>query len=185
MKIRKRNSTALVAASAKPILRPSKALLDAICRNDFPSFTRKCFHSLSPGSPFLTSWHMSALAYRLEQVRLGEITRLIINMPPRSLKSIMCSVAFPAFVLGHDPTKRLVAISYSSDLAIKHANDFRAIMSAPWYRSLFPATRISRMKNTEFETVTTRSGFRLATSIDGTLTGRGGDVMIVDDPLKS
>ena len=91
MKIRKRNSTALVAASAKPILRPSKALLDAICRNDFPSFTRKCFHSLSPGSRFLTSWHMSALAYRLEQVRLGEITRLIINMPPRYGKSTAAS----------------------------------------------------------------------------------------------
>jgi predicted phage terminase large subunit-like protein len=130
------------------------------------------------------NWHIRALAYHLEQVRLGKITRLIINMPPRSLKSIVSSVAFPAFVLGHDPTKRLIAVSYGSDLAIKHANDFRAILKTPRYQRLFPGTRISRIKNTEFEVITTRHGYRLATSIDGTLTGRGGDIAIIDDPLK-
>ena len=130
------------------------------------------------------NWHILAMAYHLEQVRRGSIRRLIINAPPRTLKSLMSSVAFPAFILGHDPTKRVIAISYGSDLAIKHGNDFRAIMTAPWYQSLFPGTRISRTKNTELEVVTTRNGFRLATSIDGTLTGRGGDVLIIDDPLK-
>jgi predicted phage terminase large subunit-like protein len=130
------------------------------------------------------SWHIEAMAYILEQVRLGKINRVIINVPPRSLKSIISSVAFPAYVLGHDPTKHIVAISYGSDLAIKHANDFRAIMNAPWYQRLFPMTRISRTKNTEFECLTTRNGYRLATSIDGTLTGRGADIVIVDDPLK-
>lgn len=159
-------------------------LLDAACRTDFVTFIGMCFHLLTPGSSFLPNWHIYALAYHLEQVRLGKIKRLIINMPPRSLKSIMSSVAFPAFVLGHDPTKHLIAASYGSDLAIKHANDFRAIMNAPSYQRLFPAARISRTKNTEYELTTTRNGFRLATSIDGTLTGRGGDIIIVDDPLK-
>jgi predicted phage terminase large subunit-like protein len=106
------------------------------------------------------------------------------DMPPRSLKSMMTSVAFPAFVLGHDPTKRFIVASYGSDLAIKLANDCRMILNVPWYRDLFPAMRISPLKNTELEVVTTRNGFRLATSIDGTLTGRGGDILIVDDPLK-
>jgi predicted phage terminase large subunit-like protein len=186
MKIHQRKQIALVDASPllKPMPHPSKDLLNAICRTDFVSFIRKCFHSLAPGSPFLMNWHICALAYHLEQVRLGKIRRLIINMPPRSLKSIVSSVAFPAFMLGHDATKRLIAVSYGSDLAIKHANDFRAIMNARWYQGLFPGTRISRTKNTEFEVITTRNGYRLATSIDGTLTGRGGDVVIVDDPLK-
>ena len=97
---------------------------------------------------------------------------------------MMTSVSFPAFVLGHDPTKRVIVVSYGSDLAIKLANDYRMIVNAPWYRDLFPAMRISSLKNTELEVATTQNGFRLATSIDGTLTGRGGDILILDDPLK-
>jgi hypothetical protein len=71
-----------------------------------------------------------------------------------------------------------------SDLATKHANDCRAILNADWFRRTFPATRISRTKNTESEVLTTQNGYRLATSIDGTLTGRGGDIIVIDDPLK-
>jgi predicted phage terminase large subunit-like protein len=160
-------------------------VLDAICRTDFPSFIRKCFHTLAPNAPLHMNWHVYALAYHLELVRRGKIKRLIINMPPRSLKSIVSSVAFTAFILGHDPTKRLIAVSYGSELAIKHANDFRAVLNSQWYRKLFPETRVSRTKNTEAEVVTTKNGFRLATSIDKTLTGRGGDIVIIDDPLSS
>jgi hypothetical protein len=69
-------------------------------------------------------------------------------MPPRSLRSIVTSVAFPAFLLGHDPTKRLIAASYGSELAVKHASDFRAILRSDWYQHLFPGTRISPLKNT-------------------------------------
>ena len=121
----------------------------------------------------------------LEQVRLGKIKRLIITVPPRSLKSIMCSVAFPAFVLGHDPTKRLIVVSYSADLAIKHGNDFRAVVNSEEYRAIFPGMRISAMKNTQTEVVTTLNGFRLAMSVDGALTGRGGDIIIIDDPIAA
>lgn len=130
------------------------------------------------------NWHIQAIAYHLELVRRGKIRRLIINLPPRSLKSILASVAFPAFVLGHDPTKRIISISYGSDLAVKLSNDFRAIVNADWYERLFPGTQISRVKNTEFEIATTKHGFRLATSVDGSLTGRGGDILIIDDYLK-
>src|SRR6185503_2808856 len=105
-------------------------------------------------------------------------------MPPRSLKSIVSSVAFIAYVLGHDPTKRLISVSYGSDLAIKHANDCRSIMKSPWYRKMFSETIVSSSKDTEAEFVTTRNGYRLTTSLDGTLTGRGGDVIVIDDPLK-
>ena len=131
------------------------------------------------------NWHIYALAHHLELVQRGKIKRLIINMPPRSLKSIVSSVAFPAFMLGDDPTKRVIAVSYGSELAIKHANDLRAVLNSQWYRKLFPETRVSRTKNTEAEVVTTKNGFRLATSIHGALTGRGGDIVIIDDPLSS
>ena len=159
-------------------------VLDAACRTDFVTFTGMCFHLLTPGKSFLPNWHIEAIAYHLEQVRLGKKRRLIINPPPRSLKSIMSSVAWPAYILGHDPTKRIVAISYASDLATTFSNNFRQILNSPRYQRLFPGTRISRVKNTEFEVTTTRNGYRLATSVDGTVTGRGGDILIIDDPLK-
>ena len=158
--------------------------LAAVLRTDLPSFTRKVFATLNLGSTFEQAWSFNALAYQLERIRRGENRRLIVNMPPRSLKSISASVAFPAFLLGHDPTKRIICVSYAAELARKHSHDFRAVINAPWYRELFPGTRINTHKNNESEIEFTDRGFRLATSVGGTLTGRGGDIIIVDDPLK-
>jgi predicted phage terminase large subunit-like protein len=162
----------------------SKREIEAVYRNDLRAFIEKVFVTLCPGQTFVDSWHLRAIAYQLERVRRGEIRRLIIKMPPRSLKSIACSVAFPAFVLGRDPTRRFVCVSYSGELAKKHSNDFRAVLDARWYRALFSGTRIGRFKNSETEIELTKRGSRLATSIGGTLTGRGGDIIIIDDPLK-
>ena len=157
--------------------------LQALLRTDFRPFLEKSFLTVSPGVKFEWNWHLDALALSLERVRLGQDRRLIINMPPRSLKSIAASVAFPAFVLGLDPTTRIICASYSTDLAKKHSNDFRAVVDSRWYRETFPGTRVSA-KNTETEIEFTRRGFRYATSVGGTLTGRGGNIIIIDDPLK-
>jgi predicted phage terminase large subunit-like protein len=156
---------------------------EAACRMDFLSFFRRCVHTLMPGRSYQQSWHVEAMAYQLERVRRGEIRRLIINGPPRSLKSTAASVVLPAFTLGHDPTTRIICISYGLDLASRLSNEFRTIVNSAWYQNLFPAMRT--MKNSEFEVVTTRRGYRLATSIDGSLTGIGADLIIIDDPLKS
>ena len=160
-------------------------LIDAISRVDFYSFVQRIFPIVSAGSPFLPNWHVDAITYALTRVMRGEIKRLIITVPPRSLKSICASVAFPAFVLGHDPTRRIIEVSYSEGLARKHANDFRAVMRSPLYRRLFPGTRISAAKDTELEVMTMARGFRYATSVGGTLTGRGGNLLILDDPLNA
>ena len=159
-------------------------IVDAACRRDLVSFIIKCFHTLAPNSPFHMNWHIEALAFQLERIRRGESRRLVINMPPRYLKSIVTSVIFPAFLLGQDPTMRIIVISYNSDLAIKLHNDFRAIVNSEWYRKLFPAMRISPIKNTESELYTTRNGYRLSKSIDAGVTGFGANVIIIDDPLK-
>src|SRR5215208_4091722 len=184
MKTLARNSLTL-SCSPQLMLSPSMAHVNAACRKDFVSFVRKSFHVLAPSAIFHMNWHICAIAHCLEQVRLGKIKRLIITVPPRSLKSIMCSVAFPAFVLGHDPSKRLIVVSYGADLAIKHGNDFRAVVNSAEYRAIFPGMRISAMKNTQTEVVTTLNGFRLAISVDGALTGRGGDIIIIDDPIAA
>jgi predicted phage terminase large subunit-like protein len=162
-----------------------RPLLNAVLRQSFDAFVHKTFNTLSPGQTFVPGWHIRALTYQLERVRQGEIKRLVVNMPPRSLKSLTASVAFPAFILGHDPTRRIICASYSGELAYKHSNDFRAILASSWYQGIFPGTRIGPYKDSETEIELTRRGFRLATSTFGTLMGRGGDLIVVDDPLKS
>ena len=159
-------------------------VLDALLRQDFYSFLIKVFHTLNPGETFLHNWHLRALCWHLEQVRLGNIRRLRIEVPPRSLKSVSASVAFPAFLLGHDPTRKIITASYSADLAAKHAADCRMVLQSAWYRRLFAGTRLSPAKNQESNYETTARGYRYATSVGGTLTGRGGDILIIDDPLK-
>ena len=160
------------------------ALVAAILRRDLFSFIRGTFPIVAPGASFTPNWHLEAIAYALTQVLEGKTRRLIITVPPRSLKSISASVAFPAFILGHDPKRRIICVSYSESLARKHANDTRAVMRSGLYSRLFPASRISSAKDTELEFATTLGGNRLATSVGGTLTGRGGNFVIIDDPMK-
>jgi predicted phage terminase large subunit-like protein len=161
-----------------------RRLYQALLRNDFTAFLEKSFRTLSPGDKYVWNWHIDAIAWHLERVRRGEIKRLVINMPPRSLKSLTASVAWPAFILGRDPSQRIICVSYSGELARKFSNDFRALIDAPFYKSLFPWTRVGRFKDSEVETEFTARGYRLATSVGGTLTGRGGDIIVIDDPLK-
>ena len=157
-------------------------ILHAVLRQDLDAFIAKVFPVVVPGTPFLPNWHLELLVDRLMQCYEGRITRLIITVPPRSLKSICTSVAFPAWVLGHDPTRRIICVSYAADLAIRLARDCRSVMHTDWYRQLFPQTRLRRSTDGELET--TRHGMRYATSVGGTLTGLGGSLFILDDPMK-
>jgi predicted phage terminase large subunit-like protein len=160
------------------------ALFQAVVRTDLYSFVQWGFPIVSGGKHLQLNWHLEAMAYALTDVINGNTRRLIITVPPRSLKSICSSVALPAFALGHDPTRRIICVSYSEVLARKHGNDCRALMHSPHYQRIFPRTRISPSKDTETEIMTTAGGSRLTTSVGGTLTGRGGDLIIIDDPLK-
>src|SRR4029078_9297787 len=90
--------------------------LDAILRIDFPSFVRRCFETLNPGKKFVPNWHIEAMAYQLERVINEETTRLIFNLPPPYLKTTIVTVAWTAFLLGHDPTRRILCLSYSDEL---------------------------------------------------------------------
>jgi predicted phage terminase large subunit-like protein len=167
------------------VSRSARKLLNGRLRRDLTCFVQRCVQTVAPGRAYQHNWHIEVIASHLERCLAGEITRLIITLPPRSLKSICTSVAFPAWALGHDPALRIICASYTGDLAAKHARDCRAVMESSWYRGVFPNTRIDPAKNSELEFATRRQGFRLATSVGGTLTGRGGNLLIVDDPLKA
>ena len=145
-------------------------------------FLRRAFSIINPSIKIKWNWHLDYLCDTLEAVANGKIKRLIINIPPRYLKSIICSVAFPAWLLGKDPTKRVIVASYSKLLATKHSQDTRIIMQSKWYKKNFKKTILANGMNEKNKFCTTENGFRFATSVNGTLTGEGGDILIVDDP---
>jgi len=155
----------------------------ALLRFDFNAFVQRSFSQLNPATPFLSNWHLEVIAAELEACRRGETKRLIINVPPRSLKSHCASVAFPAWLLGHNPSAQIIVASYAEELAHKLSSDCRALCSAQFYRDLF-STRLSSTRQALQEFITTKNGFRMATSVGGVLTGRGADFIIIDDPLK-
>jgi hypothetical protein len=155
-----------------------------LLRNDLMSFIERSFYELNPQANFLAGQYIELVASVLEKCRTGKTKRLILNLPPRTLKSHAASVAFPAWLLGHDPSKQIICASYGQDLADKHARDCRTLMSSSFYRRLFPRTALSPDKLSVNDFLTTAQGFRMSTSVNGVLTGRGADIIILDDILK-
>jgi len=107
---------------------------EALLRQDFTTFVAYCFHDLNPQAELAMNWRIEVIATKLTAVRQGKIRRLIINLPPRHLKSLMASVAFPAWCLGHDRSAQILCVSYAQDLADK-----------PDFLSLAPPRGIVRM----------------------------------------
>src|SRR3984893_5674255 len=107
-----------------------------LLRQDPYAFTERAFAELKPQTRFLRDGQIEVLVAKLEDVRRGRIRRLIINVPPRSLKSHCASVAFPAWLLGHDSTVQILAVSYGQDLADKLARECRALISSPFFKAL-------------------------------------------------
>lgn len=155
----------------------------AAARLDLHAFIRPVFSTLNPGSSLKSGWYLQAIAHALAQVGRGDTKRLLITLPPRYLKSICGSVAFPAWLLGNDPSLRFLVASYSAELSNKLTRDFRGVIESPWYRQCFPEFHVRRA--TEVEVETTLRGFRRSVSLGGSVTGMGGDILIIDDLMKA
>lgn len=160
-------------------------LLRYFLREDLSVFSQKVFATLEPGTAYQHNWHIDHLCWQLMRVARGEIHRLIINVPPRSMKSITVSVAFTAWVLGRDPTRRIICTSYADDLARKLAVDTRTVLDSPWYRGLFPRLQLASRRPRNTELITTQQGYRYAAGMNGSILGRGADLIIIDDPIKA
>src|SRR6201993_927446 len=161
----------------------SQCEYDAILRSDLGYFAGRCFQDLNPQADLAMNGHLDVIAAKLTAVREGKIRWLVINLPPRHLKSLMASIAFPGWCLWLDPTAQILCVSYAQDLADKLARDCRGLMTSPWYRQIF-RTRLAPHSQAVQEFITTGQGYRLATSTGGVLTGRGADLILIDDPLK-
>ena len=159
-------------------------VIKSILRKDFKSFVIKCFNECSGMNEYNDNWHISVICNEINDMIDGKNRNLILNVPPRHMKSIICSVALPAFILGHNPKANVMCVSYSDELASKLANDCRNIMMSDWYQEIFPRTKLQQTRRSINDFTTTLGGGRFATSVGGTITGRGAEWIIIDDPLK-
>lgn len=156
--------------------------LSAILRSDLYSFVKKALKTVDPSCQFVPSLHIDLICHNLQEILQGKNNRLIVNIPPRNLKSICISVAWPAWILGLNPSAKIMVSSYSQALSNKHSLDCRLVLESSWYKNIFKDTVISFGENEKNKFVTTKRGFRLATSTGGLITGEGADYLIVDDP---
>lgn len=165
------------------MIKPSPAeLYTHVLRTNFLTFMYAAYRELY-GKPLKRNWHHAAMAHAFDTVLTDE-RKLCIFMPPRNLKSFIVSVAWPAFLLGRDASLKIVVVSYGEKLAEELAYACRRLMMTPFYQELFPGTQIKgRSAIDDFQT--TRGGGRRATSIGGATTGVGGEILIIDDPIKA
>lgn len=155
---------------------------DFILRNDFLSFLERAYYELNPHGCLKISPCLEVLAGKLETCRKGQCKRLIVNIPPRHLKSFTASVAFTAWLLGHNSSEEIICASYGQDLADDLARKCKKLMQSDFYKRLFPTRLANRQAVHDFWTE--NNGVRMATSVGGVLTGRGGNFLIIDDAMK-
>jgi predicted phage terminase large subunit-like protein len=121
----------------------------------------------------------------LELVARGEILRSMIWLQPRALKSITVAIVFPCWLLGQDPTLEIMIATYGETLSREHAEKRHQIMESEWYKRIFPATRLAKSGSTALRMKTIAGGGCRAVSVGGPVTGRGANVIILDDCMKS
>jgi len=160
-------------------------LMYAAARRHFDVFAEMVFHLLEPATPLSRGWYLDAMAAALSDVESGACRRLLITIPPRHMKSLYASVAFPAWVLGRDPSAKLICVSYSQDLAAAHSRNFRKVIQSELYRRVFPGAAGSFIRTLEHDLQTRDGGYRLSTSLGGTVTGIGADYILIDDLMKA
>jgi len=170
----------LAPAVLLDMIRRERARREA-CR-DLMSFTRQCFNIIEPGQDFRDNWHLHVIAEHLMAVTRGDVRNLVINIPPGCMKSILTSVAWPAWEWANDPTLRIMGASYGVELAIRDASKTRDILLSDWYRENWPQVQIKAGEDQKTKYALTEGGWRMATSVGGRATGEHPDRKIVDDP---
>ena len=153
-----------------------------LCKRSLSEFIQQSFPIIDPSVEYLHNWHVDCIAEYLEACKRREIKRLIINIPPRSLKSISVSVCWTAWLLGLNPSEKILTASYSRQLSTKHSLDTRHLITSQWYKDIFPDLQLAKDENQKTRFETTQRGHRLAVSVAGGAIGEGGDILIIDDP---
>jgi predicted phage terminase large subunit-like protein len=155
----------------------------ALAEKSLAAYCKAAWDVIEPATNLKWNWHHDLICEYLTAVSMGQIKRLLINVPPRSMKSIIVSVCYPTWRWIRDPHRRFICASYSQSLSSKLSRNRRSLIESPWYQAAW-ADRyaLSHDQNVKSEFANDRHGYMIATSILGTATGKGCNDLIVDDP---
>jgi predicted phage terminase large subunit-like protein len=176
-----RNSSSLASWLAKP--NAHAKVERELATRSFKEFVRQAWPIIEPLTPFVPGWHIDAIIDHLEAVTRGDIRQLIINVPPRHMKSLLVSVLWPAWEWIQHPERRWLYSSYAASLSIRDSVKCRMLIESAWYQRFWgDRFSLASDQNTKTRFDNNRSGYRIATSVGGAATGEGGDRIVVDDP---
>lgn len=152
---------------------------------DFRAFIRAAWHVLEPSNPFVANWHIDAMCDHLAAARTGEIRQLLINIPPRHMKSMTVAVLWPVWLWATNPALRFLTASYADDAVTRDTKKSRRLLQSDWFRLYWPALQLVRDANRADRYENTATGHRIAATVGGKGgTGEGGDILILDDPQQ-
>jgi predicted phage terminase large subunit-like protein len=154
-----------------------------LVQTEFLAFAMKAFASLNKGKGLGADAYLKLLAERLTRVAARKTKRLVVSLPPRHFKTFMGSICLPAWILAHNPSAKIIILTYGQDLADKNAYAIRAILRSEWFKQAF-RTRIKKDRAKLVDFVTTDGGGVRSLSIEGGVTGLGADYIIIDDPVE-
>lgn len=185
-----RASSSVRALIERAVLRGNIAGLDVdaeLGRRHLHHFFRLfAWPVLQPATPFQDNWHIDAICEHLEAVKLGQIRKLLVNMPFRMLKSSLISQTFPAWDWIANPSRQYLTASYATDVAVRDAVDTRRIIESPYYQAAYGHLfKMTTDQNVKSRYENDKRGTRIVTSTDAAGTGFGGDIRIVDDPVSA
>jgi predicted phage terminase large subunit-like protein len=147
------------------------------------SYVEASWKIIEPGKTLLNNWHIGLISEYLQAVDAAQITRLIINMPPRYMKSTLVTISWPTWVWASKPSTKWVFAAYAADLSTQHSVARRNLIQSEWYQRLWGSKfQLSEDQNVKDEYENTERGRMFSTGVGGTLTGKGGDYIVIDDP---
>jgi len=154
------------------------AQLDRIetCNDNFLDFVRAMWPD------FITGKHHEIIADKLERVARGELKRLIVNMPPRHTKSEFASYLFPAWMIGKNPDMKIIQATHTTELAVGFGRNIKNLLDREEYREVFADTQLAVDSKASGRWDTSRGGMYYAVGVGSNLAGRGGDLIVIDDP---
>ena len=164
------------AQKLKLELRLAQLQRNEACQNNFLPFVKAMWPE------FITGKHHKIISQKLERVANGDLKRLIINMPPRHTKSEFASFLFPAWMMGRNPRMKIIQATHTTELAVNFGRKTKNLIDSDDYKEVFPNVKLAADSKASGRWDTSNGGMYYAVGVGSNLAGRGGDLVIIDDP---
>ena len=164
------------AQKLKLELRLAQLKRNEACQDHFLPFVKAMWPE------FITGKHHKIISQKLERVANGELKRLIINMPPRHTKSEFASFLFPAWMMGRNPRMKIIQATHTTELAVNFGRKTKNLIDSDDYKEVFPNVKLAADSKASGRWDTSNGGMYYAVGVGSNLAGRGGDLVIIDDP---